>query len=111
MTRQNTIQRQQIPNKKTQKQTHKNETAQLKNSVCLITGGAGFIGSHLVDAFAKQSLHNQIIILDALSTGKLGSIAHSFPKQKQKEKYYFIWALRFLNNRRKNHYKHLSQMF
>jgi len=106
-----TVQNKHTPKKTTRNQTHKNKTSQIKNSVCLITGGAGFIGSHLVDALAQKELHNKVIILDNLRTGKLGSTAYSFPKQKQKEKYYFIWVLRFLNNRRKNHYKHLSQMF
>lgn len=35
---------------------------------CLVTGGAGFIGSHLVDELIKQG--NKVIILDNLSTGK-----------------------------------------
>lgn len=33
----------------------------------LITGGAGFIGSHLADALVE---HNDVIVLDNLSTGK-----------------------------------------
>ena len=34
----------------------------------LVTGGAGFIGSNLAEALAKE---NDVIILDDLSTGKL----------------------------------------
>src|SRR3989338_6797933 len=34
----------------------------------LVTGGAGFIGSHVVDAFVKQG--HDVVILDNLSTGK-----------------------------------------
>lgn len=37
----------------------------------LITGGAGFIGSHLVDELHK---HNKVIILDNFSTGRLDNI-------------------------------------
>ena len=62
---------------------HTNKT--ITNSTCIVTGGAGFIGSHLVDAMATPALQNHIIIIDNLSTGKLANIAHHFPKQKQKE--------------------------
>jgi len=37
----------------------------------LITGGAGFIGSHLADALVE---HNDVIVLDNLSTGKRGNV-------------------------------------
>lgn len=45
----------------------------------LITGGAGFIGSHLTDALLQRG-HN-VTIIDDLSTGKLENIAHvrAFP--------------------------------
>jgi len=33
----------------------------------LVTGGAGFIGSHLVDASAKE---NDVIVFDDFSSGK-----------------------------------------
>jgi UDP-glucose 4-epimerase len=39
----------------------------------LVTGGAGFIGSHIVDAYLK--LGHRVIILDNLSTGKKENIA------------------------------------
>lgn len=38
----------------------------------LVTGGAGFIGSHLVDELIKQG--NEVIIIDNLSTGKKENI-------------------------------------
>jgi len=38
----------------------------------LITGGCGFIGSHLVDALAQQS--HQIVVIDNLSTGSLDNL-------------------------------------
>lgn len=38
----------------------------------LVTGGAGFIGSHIVDAYIK--LGHEVIVFDDLSTGKLENI-------------------------------------
>jgi UDP-glucose 4-epimerase len=40
----------------------------------LITGGAGFIGSHLADALLHQGW--RVAVLDDLSTGRLQNIAH-----------------------------------
>ena len=48
----------------------------LTNSKILITGGAGFIGSNLIEHFLKQS--NQIICLDNLSTGHKKNITPFF---------------------------------
>ena len=38
----------------------------------IITGGAGFIGSHLVEAFVK--IKKKIVVLDNLSTGRIENI-------------------------------------
>ena len=40
----------------------------------LITGGAGFIGSHLADHLLERG--NQVLLLDDLSTGRLANIEH-----------------------------------
>ena len=40
----------------------------------LITGGAGFIGSHLADALLERGA--DVVVLDDLSTGSLENIAH-----------------------------------
>jgi UDP-glucose 4-epimerase len=40
----------------------------------LITGGAGFIGSHLAEALLEQGYH--VTIIDNLSTGRFENIAH-----------------------------------
>ena len=42
----------------------------------LITGGAGFIGSHLAELLLKQGHH--VAVLDDLSTGRLENIQHLF---------------------------------
>ncbi len=41
----------------------------LKNRSVLVTGGAGFIGSHLVDALAREELEN-LVVVDNLFLGK-----------------------------------------
>ncbi|HVN66653.1 MAG TPA: NAD-dependent epimerase/dehydratase family protein [Methanomicrobiales archaeon] len=43
----------------------------------VVTGGCGFIGSHLVDALAGQG--EEVAVIDNLSTGNLGNLAASLP--------------------------------
>lgn len=43
----------------------------------LITGAAGFLGSHLCDKFIKENYH--VIAMDNLITGDLKNIEHLFP--------------------------------
>ncbi len=43
----------------------------------LITGGAGFLGSHLCDRFIKEGFH--VIAMDNLITGSVENIEHLFP--------------------------------
>ena len=45
----------------------------------LITGGAGFLGSHLCDKFLKEGYH--VIAMDNLLTGTLDNISHLFPEK------------------------------
>ncbi len=40
----------------------------------LITGGAGFIGSHLLEGLAERDKAERIVILDDLSTGRLDNV-------------------------------------
>lgn len=39
---------------------------------CLVTGGAGFVGSHVVDLLLKKK--HEVIVIDNLSTGKLENL-------------------------------------
>jgi len=45
----------------------------------LVTGGAGFLGSHLCDRFIKEGFH--VIAMDNLITGDLRNIEHLFKHQ------------------------------
>src|SRR5690606_1959289 len=47
-----------------------------KRERVLITGGAGFLGSHLCDRFLKEGFH--VIAMDNLITGDLRNIEHLF---------------------------------
>ena len=44
----------------------------------LITGGAGFVGSHLAEALLERG--DEVFVLDNLSTGSIGNIAHLKPR-------------------------------
>jgi UDP-glucose 4-epimerase len=46
----------------------------MKSMRVLITGGAGFIGSHLSDAYVHRN--EEIFIIDDLSTGSIDNIHH-----------------------------------
>jgi dTDP-glucose 4,6-dehydratase len=43
-------------------------------ATCLVTGGAGFLGSHLCDELLRRG--NRVICIDNVETGSLANIAH-----------------------------------
>ncbi|HEX6390105.1 MAG TPA: NAD-dependent epimerase/dehydratase family protein, partial [Solirubrobacteraceae bacterium] len=43
-------------------------------ATCLVTGGAGFLGSHLCDELLRRG--NRVICVDNLETGSLNNIEH-----------------------------------
>jgi len=51
----------------------------MKNKRVLITGAAGFLGSHLCDRFIKEGY--DVVGMDNLITGDIKNIEHLFPLQ------------------------------
>ena len=45
----------------------------------IVTGGAGFIGSHLVDSLLKKG--HKVVVADNLSAGKIENISHNFKNE------------------------------
>src|ERR1035437_957596 len=52
----------------------------LKDSRVLVTGGAGFIGSNLVDSFLQSG--NRVVCIDNFSTGKRKNLETFFDNPK-----------------------------
>ena len=49
----------------------------MKNKkIAVVTGGAGFIGSHMVDLLLKKNFH--VNVIDNLSGGRLENLKHHF---------------------------------
>ncbi len=61
----------------------------------LITGGAGFIGSHLAEAHLKQG--DDVYIIDDLSTGSMDNLAH-LEKEEEYQNRIFIRVNTILNH-------------
>jgi len=50
-----------------------------KYSKVLVTGGAGFIGSHVADSFVDSDF--EVVVIDNLSSGRLENIKHNMDKK------------------------------
>src|ERR1017187_3636996 len=46
------------------------------SSTYLVTGGAGFIGSHLIDALLADAATKEVRVLDNFSSGRREHLAH-----------------------------------
>lgn len=58
-------------------------------AIYLVTGGAGFIGSHIVDALLDQG--EQVVILDNLSTGLRSNVEGTVKRRGLAEEGSFCW--------------------
>src|SRR5436190_23568345 len=47
--------------------------------ICLVTGGAGFIGSHVVEKLVARG--DRVVIVDNLSTGRRGNLSGVDPSR------------------------------
>ena len=65
----------------------------MSNKRILITGAAGFLGSHLCDRFMKEGMH--VIGMDNLITGDLKNIQHLF--QQQNFEFYYCDVSKFIH--------------
>ena len=55
-----------------------NETAELLRSKVVVTGGAGLIGSHIVDELLRRGATN-VVVLDNFSRGRLQNLSDALP--------------------------------
>ena len=71
-----------------------------KQKRVLITGAAGFLGSHLCDRFIKEG--HYVIAMDNLITGSMSNIEHLFPNKNFE--FYFYDVTKFVHVPGKLHY-------
>ncbi len=51
--------------------------SKVKGTKCIVTGGAGFIGSHITDTLLAYGAA-RVVVIDNLSTGNINNIKHHF---------------------------------
>ena len=44
---------------------------------CIVTGGAGFIGSHLVDLLVSQN--HEVVVIDSMVAGRMANLEENLP--------------------------------
>lgn len=76
----------------------------LENKNVLITGGAGFIGSYLLDRLIEEA--NEIIVLDNLNTGKKEFIRKHFLNPKFK-----FYKIDLLNQKIDKYFKNVDEVW
>lgn len=79
----------------------------------LITGGAGFIGSHLVDYFLKN--YQEVVVVDNLSTGRIENLDLSNPflqfyKEDIRDIDYDLWKDMLIDNGKIDFVFHLASV-
>lgn len=72
----------------------------MKKKTAIITGGAGFIGSHMVDLLISKNF--KVIVIDNLSAGNIKNISHHFKNKNFKFIKFDICSLEPKNNFFKN---------
>ena len=45
---------------------------------CIVTGGAGFIGSHLVDLLVSQN--HEVVVIDSMVAGRMANLEEALPQ-------------------------------
>ncbi|MCS7111628.1 MAG: NAD-dependent epimerase/dehydratase family protein [Ignisphaera sp.] len=73
----------------------------------IITGGAGFIGSHVLDYLVGNALADEIIVIDNLSSGSIDNVAEHINKK------YFIFEkadLKLINEQWFAHFKDVDMV-
>ena len=68
--------------------------SRLKNKNILVTGGAGFLGSHLVDALIFNEKVKKVIVIDNLFNGSLENLKNA--KKSKKLKIFIADASKYL---------------
>lgn len=76
-------------------------------SICLVTGGAGFIGSHLLDALLADATVGEVRVLDNFSSGRREHLAHHENNSKLK-----VHAIELLDLEKvRPHFKGVNTVF
>ena len=81
--------------------------AKESSSICLVTGGAGFIGSHLIDALIADTTVTEVRVLDNFSSGRREHLSHHENNPKLK-----VHAVELLDLEKiRPHFKDVSTVF
>ena len=76
----------------------------MKKKICVVTGGAGFVGSHLVERLVE--LGHKVTVLDNLSSGKIKNL-----KKVKKKKLNFSKLTYLKKKNIKKYFKNVNWIF